>query len=129
MTNSPRWLSAPAARSVNGQQADAHGKNLSLLHPTAGMVTLALLYDTVPTAMWPRLGDRAAMTINSKSALAAVTLDDIVAEAARWSLAASTARDAATGAAEALLAAVDSVEAPEDLAAMIRSRARALLLS
>jgi hypothetical protein len=66
--------------------ADAHGKNLSLLHPTAGMVTLAPLYDTVPTAMWPRLGDRAAMTINSKSALAAVTLDDIVAEAARWSL-------------------------------------------
>ncbi len=109
--------------------ADAHGKNISLLHTAPGTVTLAPLYDTVPTVMWPKLPGRAAMTINSKTTLAAVTLDDIVAEASRWNLAAARARSAATGTAEALLGALDPVGAPDDLAATIRGRASALLAS
>jgi drug/metabolite transporter (DMT)-like permease len=44
--------------------ADAHGKNVSLLHPTPGRISLAPLYDTVPTALWPSLRPTAAMLVN-----------------------------------------------------------------
>ena len=40
--------------------ADVHGKNISLLHPDEQHVTLAPLYDTVPTALWPTLQPTAA---------------------------------------------------------------------
>ena len=64
--------------------ADAHGKNLALLHPAPGEIRLAPLYDTVPTALWPTLRTRAAMSINDTYSLAAITLADIVAEAGSW---------------------------------------------
>lgn len=107
--------------------ADAHGKNLSLLHDSPGSVCLAPLYDTVPTMLWPKLPDRAAMYINHKTKLSAVTLDDIVAEAVRWRLAPETARRAATATAEHLLAALDAESAPEELATLVRTRLQALL--
>lgn len=65
---------------------DAHGKNLSLLHPDHEHVTLAPLYDTVPTALWPRLRPTAAMRIGGRDLLPTVTGDDVVAEARRWGL-------------------------------------------
>jgi hypothetical protein len=46
--------------------ADAPGKNIALLHPTAEHVELALLYDTVPTALWPKLRRKAAMSIGGR---------------------------------------------------------------
>ncbi len=107
--------------------ADAHGKNLSLLHETPGSVRLAPLYDTVPTVLWPKLPDRAAMTINHKTKLSAVTLDDIVSEAVRWRLAPRATRRTATATAEHLLAALDAEPAPEELAMLIRPRLQALL--
>ena len=107
--------------------ADAHGKNVSLLHTAPGQVSLAPLYDTVPTVMWPRLPDRAAMRINGKDKLSAVTLDDIVAEAASWRLAPQTARRTATDTAESLLAALSAGDAPEELTEVVRTRLRALL--
>ncbi len=65
---------------------DAHGKNVSLLIDVrTGHVDLAPLYDTVPTALWPRLRPTAAMSINGK--YEDVTRDDFVAEAHRWGLA------------------------------------------
>jgi serine/threonine-protein kinase HipA len=109
--------------------ADAHGKNLSLVHDSPESVRLAPLYDTVPTVLWPKLPDRAAMTINHKTKLSAVTLDDICAEAVRWRLAPGTARRIATATAEHLLAALDAENAPEELAVVIRTRLRALLSS
>lgn len=63
---------------------DAHGKNLSILHPAPGTIELAPLYDTVPTALWPELKDRAAMRINGREQLSAVTFDDLLREASRW---------------------------------------------
>ncbi|MDQ1636566.1 MAG: serine/threonine-protein kinase HipA [Frankiaceae bacterium] len=66
--------------------ADAHGKNLSLLHPEPSAVTLAPLYDTVPTALWPTLRRDSAMSINAGFDLAQVTRADLVEEARRWGL-------------------------------------------
>lgn len=109
--------------------ADAHGKNLSLLHPAPGVVSLAPLYDTVPTVMWPKLPTCAAMRINARTTLATVTLDDIVAEASRWKLSAATARAAAVNTAEGLLAALDTTAVPDDLADTIRARVTDLLVS
>jgi serine/threonine-protein kinase HipA len=109
--------------------ADAHGKNLSLLHPAPGVVSLAPLYDTVPTVLWAKLPAHAAMRINARTTLAAVTLDDIVAEASRWNLSAGAARLAAVSTAEALVAALDATEVPEVLASTIRIRVAQLLTS
>jgi serine/threonine-protein kinase HipA len=66
--------------------ADAHGKNISLLHPTPEHVALAPLYDTVPTALWPRLRPTAAMRVNGRTLLADVTAQDVLREARAWGL-------------------------------------------
>lgn len=72
--------------------ADAHGKNVSLLHPVPGEVALAPLYDTVPTALWPGLRTRAAMSIGAAVDLPDITVDDIVREGARWGMGEQQAR-------------------------------------
>jgi serine/threonine-protein kinase HipA len=64
--------------------ADAHGKNVALLHPTAETVELAPLYDTVPTVLWPKLRTRGAMSINGRWELESITTEDLVGEAAGW---------------------------------------------
>jgi serine/threonine-protein kinase HipA len=66
--------------------ADAHGKNISLLHPTAEHVSLAPLYDTVPTALWPQRRPTAAMHINGRTLLSDVTREDLIREARHWGL-------------------------------------------
>jgi serine/threonine-protein kinase HipA len=65
---------------------DAHGKNLAVLHRTPGTIELAPLYDTVPTALWPALKDRAAMHVGGQTRLSAITREDLVREASRWPL-------------------------------------------
>jgi serine/threonine-protein kinase HipA len=72
--------------------ADAHGKNISFLHPSPRHITLAPLYDTVPTALWPRLRATAAMRVNGRELLADVTCDDLESEARKWGLGSQTAR-------------------------------------
>lgn len=64
--------------------ADAHGKNLALLHPTVETVELAPLYDTVPTVLWPRLPTRGAMSIGGGWELDSITAENLVGEAASW---------------------------------------------
>jgi serine/threonine-protein kinase HipA len=71
--------------------ADAHGKNLALLHPTPGHIELAPLYDTVPTILWPRLRTTAAMSIGGATELPDIALADIVTEAEAWSMPAARA--------------------------------------
>ena len=75
--------------------ADAHGKNLALLHPDAETVTLAPLYDTVPTLLWPKLRTDAAMTIGGHSSLLRVTAEDIAREANTWGYSAVQATELA----------------------------------
>jgi len=72
--------------------ADAHGKNLALLHPDAETVKLAPLYDTVPTVLWPQLRTAGAMSINARWELDGITTEDLVDEAGRWSLEPGRAR-------------------------------------
>lgn len=106
--------------------SDAHAKNLALLHPTPEHVALAPLYDTVPTALWPALADRAAMHIGGERRLSRVTLEDIHREVRRWPL--SSAR-----AAEVVAETVDRVAdaagpcGHDGLATFVRERAVSLL--
>lgn len=66
--------------------ADAHGKNVALLHPEPSSVTLAPLYDTVPTFLWPALRDDAAMSVNGRFSLSDIGRHDLIEEAHRWGL-------------------------------------------
>jgi serine/threonine-protein kinase HipA len=109
--------------------ADAHGKNLALLHPTAETVALAPLYDTVPTALWPNLRSEAAMAIGGQVALADVTVADIVREARAWSHPADRTRDIATATVEAIVEAIAAEAIPPDsgVATYVSERAARLL--
>jgi serine/threonine-protein kinase HipA len=107
--------------------ADAHGKNLGLLHPTAESVDLAPLYDTVPTALWPRLRKEAAMTVGGRVRLSSVTPGDIEAEAGAWRLSPSSALERSLATAEQMLemAAGDGLHEP--VRDLVRQRATKFL--
>jgi serine/threonine-protein kinase HipA len=108
--------------------ADAHGKNVGLLHTEPGVVSLAPLYDTVPTVLWPNLRTAGAMTINHRAELGMVTLGDIITEASRWHLGSVIATRAATEVVQALLRSVEVLsELPEDLTEAVADRCRRLL--
>lgn len=109
--------------------ADAHGKNLALLHPDAQTVTLAPLYDTVPTVLWPKLRAEAAMAVNGRSALSAITLDDILAEASTWNHPVHRARASALGTITAVVEALESgaLAEPSPVRPVVLARAEQLL--
>lgn len=76
--------------------ADAHGKNLSLLLPPGGRVRLAPLYDVMSTVHSSDVGgpsgripvsSELAMFIDGERQIDAVGVDHLRAEAARWHLA------------------------------------------
>jgi len=94
--------------------ADAHGKNLALLHPDAATIALAPLYDTVPTLLWPRLRRHAAMSIGGTTLLSEVTLADVVREARSWSHPAERAEHVAVETAERIGAALAAGVVPPD---------------
>lgn len=64
---------------------DLHTKNLSLLHPLDGPITLAPAYDVVPMAHRPNDGEL-ALAVNETYRHAAVTASDVIAEGAAWGL-------------------------------------------
>jgi serine/threonine-protein kinase HipA len=109
--------------------ADAHGKNLALLHPTPETIALAPLYDTVPTALWPNLRTDAAMAIGGQPSLADVTLADILREARAWSHPEDRARAAAVGTIEKLRVAIEDNAIPPDsnVGTLVSARAERLL--
>ncbi|MCB0968121.1 MAG: HipA domain-containing protein [Ilumatobacter sp.] len=108
--------------------ADAHGKNISLLLE-GGRVTLAPVYDTVPTVLWPNLNATAAMTIGGLLSLDGVTLESIEREAALWRHSKQRARAAATTCAESVLDAIGQgvIDEQSRLAVHVRRRAQRLL--
>ncbi len=119
-------LAAALSFTVVIGNADAHAKNLSLLHDTPTTITLAPLYDTVPTFLWPQLTDESAMAINGRFALARITLADLVAEAATWHFDAARAEKVAVETIEAMRAVATDL-ASEPLAANVTARCAALL--
>jgi serine/threonine-protein kinase HipA len=94
--------------------ADAHAKNLALLHRSPGEIELAPLYDTVPTALWPRLRPEAAMAIGGQVILGDVTIADVVREASVWPHPRERAEGVARKTAEALLRALEQEAIPAD---------------
>lgn len=107
--------------------ADAHGKNISLLHDAGGTVRLAPLYDTVPTVLWERLPTRAAMHVGGCTDITGVTWADILAEARSWSLDEGRVAAAIRTTLEGLLGAVADGGIPDDLARWVARRADALM--
>jgi serine/threonine-protein kinase HipA len=105
--------------------ADAHGKNVALLHSTPETIQLAPLYDTVPTALWPALRDQAAMSIGGQDRLSAVTVDDLRREARTWRLGASTAQRCIDDTTEAIRAASEAC-GHEELKAFVEDRVSTL---
>ena len=119
-------LVALATFTVIVGNADAHGKNLALLHPTSETVELAPLYDTVPTALWPRLRADGAMSVNGRWRQSAITVDDLVAEARSWKFDPRRSRAVVLETAELLNSAVRSTT-HEGLAKLVSTRAEQLL--
>jgi serine/threonine-protein kinase HipA len=107
--------------------ADAHGKNVALLHNPDGTIQLAPLYDTVPTILYPSLKTSSAMSISQKQDLHTINVQDIVDEAGRWPMSANTARQAAVNLLNRLDNAIDDVEIPDELATVVQDRCKALL--
>jgi serine/threonine-protein kinase HipA len=87
--------------------ADAHGKNLALMHDRPGTIRLAPLFDCVPTALWPALRTDAAMLIGGVRDLRRVRVNDIVHEATSWGLSRTTSAAAAARVLEALAGGID----------------------
>jgi len=106
--------------------ADAHAKNLALLHRTRGSVELAPLYDTVPTALWPRLRTDAAMSVGDRWPMAETTIADLLIEAKRWRLGEEEARTVIESTSVDLAAHVDDL-ASSDVAELVAGNTRRLL--
>ena len=118
--------------------ADAHGKNISLLHAPDGRITLAPLYDVMCTAIYDgsdggrRVDTSAAMTVNGRSDIRTITVDDLVAEARRWQLRSGAARTAIERVVERVAAAIEATLAelgpmvPDEVVTYIADRVRSL---
>jgi serine/threonine-protein kinase HipA len=109
--------------------ADAHAKNLALLHRSPQEVELAPLYDTVPTVLWPKLRAEAAMAIGAQVMLADVTIGDVVREAGFWRHSKDRAEEAARTTVAAIVQALEEDVIPSDsaVAELVRNRAAAFL--
>lgn len=108
-------------------KADAHAKNLSLLHEPLGTVRLAPLYDTVPTILWPKLHAASAMRVNGKEDSHDITVADIVAEAERWGHGPKRSIRAARDLIGAVAEAAASETVPANVRDLVQARAKLLL--
>ena len=119
-------LAAIAAFTAMIGNADAHGKNIAFVHTSFGQLTLAPLYDTVPTVLWPGLTVDAAMSIGGTVTLDAVDTAAIVRSAARWHHSAARAAAASRATALLLLDAIEQnvIDPGRPLAAVVRARAQ-----
>jgi serine/threonine-protein kinase HipA len=86
--------------------ADAHAKNLSILHPPDQSIRLAPAYDVtpttfyrgVPTSQGPRdLSDQLGMWINGRRSIHTITTDDLIAEGLTWDMSHEAASEVVHG--------------------------------
>lgn len=110
--------------------ADAHAKNLGLLHGREGSIELAPAYDIMSTTFYPAVSALAAMNVNGTPDIDLVTAHDLVAEARSWGLPATRAseriHELIEAAPAAITAAAGDIDAPDDLVAHLTARARRL---
>lgn len=78
-----RRLARMVVLAVGIGNLDLHSKNLGLLHPLDGEVSLAPAYDVVPQAHFPGDG-RLALAVNGRYRHAEITGDDLFAEFVSW---------------------------------------------
>jgi serine/threonine-protein kinase HipA len=107
--------------------ADAHGKNLALLHEPLGSVTLAPLYDTVPTMLWPKLRADSAMSVAGVRSLEEISVDDLATEAASWGYPRDRAHELAGRLIERVAAAAEALGSNEAVRELVLSRSQRLL--
>jgi len=109
--------------------ANAHGKNLGLLHSDSESIDLSPLYDTVPTLLWPQLRKEAAMAVGGQPMIEDIGLDDIGREAARWKHDPERARALAAETIEGVLSAIEEgvIPADGDTAKLVQRRGKKLL--
>jgi serine/threonine-protein kinase HipA len=120
--------------------ADAHGKNLALLHgPDAG-ITLAPLYDVISTVYYQSVSTRdglkpaskeLAMTIDGVTHVNEVTVEDLVREAVSWTYNKVRAERVLGELVDRLPKAIETAAAstrdvPDDLVASVTERVRSL---
>jgi serine/threonine-protein kinase HipA len=71
--------------------ADAHGKNHSILHHPDGRIELAPIYDAWSTTQYSRLSRTMSLSVDRTFQLEAITVARLVNEATSWGIIASAA--------------------------------------
>lgn len=66
--------------------ADAHAKNLSVIHEREGLVSLAPMYDLVPTLAFIPRQTRSALPVAGKFRMDEITTEHLVREAVSWGI-------------------------------------------
>lgn len=110
---------------------DAHAKNFSLLHPEAGGLRLAPLYDLMATRLYPT-DDHLAMYVDTVQKADRVTPERIVNEAARWRIRRPRADEIVTDIRDRLRDAVtaaanETPDVPPELVDLVTRRVDGLL--
>lgn len=100
---------------------DAHAKNVSLLHPVSGRLSLAPVYDAAPMFDAPPL---MAMDVNGVSDIDQIALDDLVAEAVSWGVSRGRARARVDEVASSFVQHLDVF--PDAIAGRLEQRCRRL---
>jgi serine/threonine-protein kinase HipA len=72
--------------------ADAHGKNLALLHNPSGAVALAPVYDVMATTHYPGVDQTLGMYVGGARQVGDVTLTHLASEGASWGMPEARAR-------------------------------------
>lgn len=110
--------------------ADAHAKNLSILHTPSGEVRLAPAYDVMSTIYYPNVSTTPGMFVNGVRDVRTITRDDLIREAGSWGriedAAAARVEELLAGAEDAIERAARETAPPEELVGALLARARAL---
>ena len=110
--------------------ADAHAKNLSLLHEPGGEVRLAPAYDVMSTVQYPNVSTIPGMFVNAVRDINDVRREDLIAEAVSWGMAPGPAAEqierVVRGAGEAIGPAAAETRPPDDLVERVQARRQTL---
>ncbi len=113
---------------------DAHAKNLSIVHGTAGTVTLSPMYDVVPAAWFVPTQARAALPVGGKWRIVEIERHHLVDEAASWGMPEPTAKEVIAATLGTMMTGVEQAtaaypDAPEPMRAAVIAQVRRLATS
>jgi len=121
--------------------ADAHAKNLSILHNEDGTIRLAPAYDLTPTTFYTNIptpdgpkdmSDNLGMWVHGKRGIHDVSAEDLIREGTTWGLPESTASHVVNSTLERIdghiPAAAKSAKIPKAMIDFVASRTAALLV-